>query len=261
MEKEGRIRINESITYTDLEGRRVKGLPEYLQTEETPVDSLWTDLKGYVFGSTFPTENPEELLKRVVEVSSREGDIVMDFFLGSGTTVAVAQKMGRKWIGVEVGEHCYTYVLPRMKRVLFGDKTGISQEVRWQGGGFFKYFRLEQYEDVLHKACYRDDDAPLFYQDPYTQYVFLRDPKLLDNAETGEPVVEIAGDEIRVDLSRLYPNIDLAETLSCVTGRWIRRIHPDPEDLTRPGTVEFEDGTQVNLKAPPWEMVKPLVWW
>jgi adenine-specific DNA-methyltransferase len=86
---------------------------------------------------------------------------------------------------------------------------------------------------------------------------------MLDNAETGERVMEVdlEGDRIRVDLSKLYPDIDLVETLSCLTGRWIRRIHPAADDPTRPGAVEFEDGTVVNAQDPPWEMIRPLIWW
>jgi len=146
------------------------------------------------------------------------------------------------------------------KTVLGGDRSGISQKVNWQGGGFFKYFRLEQYEEVLRRACYKDTE-PFFVQaDPYSQYVFLRDPKMLDNAETGERVMEVDPEknEVRVDLSKLYSDIDLAETLSCRTGKWIRRIRPAPDDPTKPGIVEFEDGTTVNLQDPPWELVKPL---
>jgi hypothetical protein len=89
----------------------------------------------------------------------------MDFFLGSGTTVAVAHKLGRKWLGVEMGEHFYTVVLPRMKRVLFYDKSGISKEkdVRERyneqsAGGFFKYYELEQFEDALRRTRYAEDD-------------------------------------------------------------------------------------------------------
>ncbi len=256
MERDGRIRINESITYTDLEGNRIRGLPEYLQTEETPVDSLWTDLKGYVFGSQFPTENPEELIKRVIEVSSPEGTIVMDFFLGSGTTTSTAHKLRRKWIGVEMGGHFYSIVLPRMKKVLYGEQSGISKEVGWQGGGFFKYYELEQYEDVLRKAHYADDALfPAPDEDP-CQYIFMRDLKMLEALE-----VDLEQDRVRVDLSRLYRDIDLAETLSNLTGKWIKRIHPDPENPTRPGEVEFADGTKADLKNPDWRLIKPLIWW
>lgn len=150
MKKENRIRINTDISYVDLDGKRINGLPEYLQTEDVPSDSIWTDLRGYVFGSRFPTENPEELLRRVLGASSKQGDWILDYFLGSGTTTVAAHKMGRKWIGVEMGDFFESLPLKRMKRVLAGDKAGISKEVNWQGGGFFKYQYLEQYEDTLH---------------------------------------------------------------------------------------------------------------
>ena len=115
MEAENRIRINESISFSDLNGKKIKVLPEYLQTEDTPVDSNWTDLKGYVFGARYPTENPEELLQRVIAASSNEGDLVMDCFAGSGTTLAVAEKLGRRWIGVDCGKLA-TYTM--QKRLL-----------------------------------------------------------------------------------------------------------------------------------------------
>ncbi|MEZ0361537.1 MAG: site-specific DNA-methyltransferase, partial [Hydrogenobacter sp.] len=116
----------------------------------------WSELEGYGRGWHFPTENSEILLKRVIESTSNEGDLVMDFFLGSGTTTAVAHKLRRKWIGIEMGEHFYSVVLPRMKRVLAYDKSGISKEKDVKekynektAGGFFKYQTLEQYEDTL----------------------------------------------------------------------------------------------------------------
>lgn len=104
MTKEGRIRINKDAGYTDINGKRVQGLPEYLQSETVPVDNNWTDIRGYVFGSSYPTENPEELLKRVIECATDEGDIVMDFFAGSGTTAAAAEKTNRKWITCDIGK-------------------------------------------------------------------------------------------------------------------------------------------------------------
>ncbi|MBX0312230.1 MAG: site-specific DNA-methyltransferase, partial [Sulfurihydrogenibium sp.] len=92
------------------------------------IGNLWTDISGYTHGWDFPTENSEILLKRVIESTSNENDLVMDFFLGSGTTTAVAHKLKRKWIGVEMGEHFYSVILPRMKKVLAYDKSGISKE-------------------------------------------------------------------------------------------------------------------------------------
>jgi len=104
MEKSGRIRIDDTKGYVDINGDRVQGLPEFLQTEEIPVDSIWTDLKGYVFNARYPTENHEELLERVILSGSKEGDLLLDAFAGSGTTLAVAEKLGRRWIGIDCGK-------------------------------------------------------------------------------------------------------------------------------------------------------------
>lgn len=120
MIKDGRIRINDEISYTDLNGNKIKGLPEYLQSDTVPVDNNWTDLKGYVFGSSYPTENPEELIKRVIECSTDEGDLVMDFFVGSGTTSAVAEKLNRKWISCDIGKLSFYTV---QKRILNIEKS------------------------------------------------------------------------------------------------------------------------------------------
>jgi adenine-specific DNA-methyltransferase len=91
----------------------------------------------------FSTPKPERLLKRVIELSTDIGDIVLDSFAGSGTTGAVAHKMGRRWIMVELGEHCHTHIIPRLKKVINGeDQGGISKAVNWQGGGGFRYYKL-----------------------------------------------------------------------------------------------------------------------
>lgn len=91
----------------------------------------------------FDTPKPERLIKRVLEVATKEGDLVLDSFLGSGTTAAVAHKMGRRWIGVELGNHCYTNCQPRMKMVIDGeDQGGITKAVGWKGGGGYRFFEL-----------------------------------------------------------------------------------------------------------------------
>lgn len=91
----------------------------------------------------FETPKPERLLRQVIEIATSPGDIVLDSFAGSGTTGAVAHKMGRRWIMIELGKHCDTYIIPRLKKVIDGeDKGGITETVGWQGGGGFRYFRL-----------------------------------------------------------------------------------------------------------------------
>jgi adenine-specific DNA-methyltransferase len=91
----------------------------------------------------FATPKPERLLKKILLVATRPGDIVLDSFAGSGTTGAVAHKMGRRWLMVELGGHCDTFILPRLQKVIDGDdKGGITEDVGWKGGGGFRYFRL-----------------------------------------------------------------------------------------------------------------------
>lgn len=90
----------------------------------------------------FATPKPEALLERIIELSSNTGDIILDSFLGSGTTAAVAHKMGRKWIGVELGEHAKTHCFPRLKAVINGEQGGISEAIEWKGGGGFKFYNL-----------------------------------------------------------------------------------------------------------------------
>jgi len=206
----------------------------------------------------FPTQNPETLLRLFILSSSKEKGIILDFFLGSGTTTAVAHKLGRKWIGVEMGEHFYTIVLPRMKKVLAYDKSGISKDVKeYEGGGFFKYYELEQYEEALANCKYEDGD--LFRvpgRSPYQEYVFMKDEKMLKALE-----IDYENNRVKVDLTKLYANpsaplgtsIDIAETLSNLTGKWIKKINDDE--------VEFEDGAKINTKDLDYKLIKPLIWW
>lgn len=93
--------------------------------------------------SVFATPKPERLIERVLTLGSNEGDLVLDSFLGSGTTAAVAHKMGRKYIGIEMGDHAYTHCKVRLDKVIDGsDQGGISKSVDWQGGGAYKFYEL-----------------------------------------------------------------------------------------------------------------------
>jgi adenine-specific DNA-methyltransferase len=97
-----------------------------------------------IFGdNSFSTPKPERLIHRILHIATNPGDLVLDSFLGSGTTAAVAHKMGRRWIGIELGEHCHTHCIPRLKKVIDGeDPGGITKAVDWKGGGGFRYYRL-----------------------------------------------------------------------------------------------------------------------
>lgn len=92
--------------------------------------------------NAFGTPKPERLISRIVQIATNPGDLVMDSFLGSGTTAAVAHKMGRQYIGIELGEHCITHCRPRLVKVVDGEQGGISEAAGWQGGGGFRFYRL-----------------------------------------------------------------------------------------------------------------------
>ncbi len=280
--KEGKIRLRcTDCAYIHYKGKWIKCsnckkdnpiIEVFL--DAGPISESWFDIPGYSQTWKFQTENSESLLKRVIETtSSSTSDIIMDFFLGSGTTIAVAQKLRRKWLGIEMGEHFDTVIMPRMKEVLAGrgnhEPSGISKEKdvkeeyrKDNTGGFFKYYELEQYEDTLRKVKYEDSD--LFdnpYEDPYNQYVFMKDLKMLKALE-----IDSKNNKVKVDLSKLYPlpnsplskggikgGIDIPETLSNLLGKNIKKITEDE--------VEFEDGDKINIKDLNYNIIKPLIWW
>jgi adenine-specific DNA-methyltransferase len=118
------------------------------KTPAKPLTNLWTDIpyNGIAREGGVEFKNgkkPERLLERCIALSTEEGDWVLDSFAGSGTTGAVAHKLKRRWIMVELRDHCHTHIVPRLKRVIDGlDDTGISETCSWQGGGGFRYYRL-----------------------------------------------------------------------------------------------------------------------
>ena len=101
------------------------------------------EVKEFNSSDVFATPKPEKLIHRILTLATKPGDLVLDSFLGSGTTAAVAHKMGRRWIGIEMGDHIYSHCLPRLKRVIdCEDAGGITHSVKWQGGGGFKFYEL-----------------------------------------------------------------------------------------------------------------------
>lgn len=138
-------------------GNNVPSIKRFLSEVKDGIvaQTLWTyqevghtqdakkEVKAFGFDSVFDTPKPERLIERVLTLGSNPGDLVLDSFLGSGTTAAVAQKMGRRYIGVELGQHAYTHCYPRLKMVTDGtDQGGISKEQNWKGGNGFKFYEL-----------------------------------------------------------------------------------------------------------------------
>ena len=151
--KTGEIRFSE-------DGKRIIRRTYLVDMEGLPPSTLWTDLEEtghnrqakYELKNLFPevkvtdlfgTPKPERFLHKILLLATNPNDLVLDSFLGSGTTAAVAHKMGRRWIGIELGEHCNTHCLPRLQKVVDGtDQGGISEAVSWKGGGGFKFYNL-----------------------------------------------------------------------------------------------------------------------
>lgn len=159
-QKEGRIVFGKT-------GRAKPQLKRYLHEAESrgaAVKSWWDDIDTATEATrhlqsleiSFDTPKPEDLIELALHMGSQRGDLVLDSFAGSGTTGAVAHKMGRRWIMVELGEHCHTHIIPRLKKVIDGtDQGGISKAVGWKGGGGFRYYRLAP--SLIAKDKYGND--------------------------------------------------------------------------------------------------------
>ena len=149
--------LNDNRIWFGPTGNNVPSIKRFLSEVKDGIvaQTLWTyqevghnqdakkEIKAFGFESVFDTPKPERLIERVLTLGSNPGDLVLDSFLGSGTTAAVAQKMGRRYIGVELGQHAYTHCVPRLKMVTDGtDQGGISKAQNWKGGNGFKFYEL-----------------------------------------------------------------------------------------------------------------------
>ncbi|MBS4330764.1 site-specific DNA-methyltransferase [Campylobacter vulpis] len=199
-----------------------------------------------IFGDKlFDTPKPEKLLKRICEIASSEESIVLDFFAGSGTTLATAQKLGRKWLGVEMGEHFYKVILPRLKKVIGGFESGISKECGYKGGGAFSYYELESYEEALRECEYKLDENHIID--------YKKSRKLIKTLQKGE--------NITLDMSGYEADFDPFLTLSNLYGWKIKKLYLDEKGVK---TCEFENGEIVSLNTLDLiklEKLKTLIWW
>jgi len=134
-------RIIRKIYLADQEGR----VPETLwfANDVGTTREASAEVREFVDGNFFDTPKPERLIERILSLATKPNDLVLDSFAGSGTTGAVAHKMGRRWIMVELGDHCHTHIIPRLQKVIDGtDRGGVSKGLEWKGGGGFRYYKL-----------------------------------------------------------------------------------------------------------------------
>ncbi|WP_423979076.1 site-specific DNA-methyltransferase [Helicobacter pylori] len=170
--------------------------------EGQEISNLWLDISIVnpmaIEQEDFQTQKPEKLLERIIKASSNENSIVLDFFAGSGTTCAVAHKLKRKYIGIEMGEHFESVILPRLKKVISGFKSGAAKE--FDGGGVVKVYALESYEEILRKIKYEDNDKPLAYDEQYSDLVECKEHSYTLNVEA----LEKMGVDIKETLENLH---------------------------------------------------------
>ena len=192
--------------------------------------------------SVFATPKPERLIERILILASNPGDLVLDSFLGSGTTAAVAQKMGRCWIGIELGNHCYTHCKPRLDMVIDGEQGGISKAQNWHGGGGYKFYELapsliekDKYGNPVISSKYNSTmliaavsklngyyfapDPDVFWKQGYSQdasYIYVTtsylDAKMLDSIAADLSPMErllICAPAFDVGLNKSYDNIQI----------------------------------------------------
>jgi len=198
--------------------------------EELNSNKIKRNAKEYTPNGSDITQKPEELLERTILLTTKEGDLVLDFFAGSGTSIAVAHKQKRKWIGIEIGNYFESDIIWRMKHVLIGNSNhepcGISKKINWQGGGFFKYQYLEQYEDALENIEFEKLQKELYeFSDYFVKYMlewetkksrtFLNIDELKDPFNYKLKIIE--------NYQQKIVNVDLVETFNYLIGLHVSR--------------------------------------
>lgn len=190
------------------------------------------------------TQKPEALLARIIKASSDENSRILDYHLGSGTTCATALKLGRKFIGIEMGEHFYSVIIPRMKKCLAGIQSGISKECEYKGGGAFKYYELESYEEALNNCEYEVNSS-----------------KILDYRKSKKLIKELNKEKsIDLEMSGYRKDFDIFTSYSNISGLKIKRIF----SKNNQNFCEYENGEVLNdkqISISKHEKLINLIWW
>ncbi len=255
-----------------------------------PIGDVWNDTYSFMQSELrtseslgFKTQKPENLLRRIIQSTTEKNELILDYFCGSGTTISVAHKLKRKWIGIESSDHFNEFwfngdgkkigMLGRMKIVVSGDKSftavdkkrrpHLSKDIDWRGGGAFKYYTLEQYEETLRNSRYADSDELELnsLKSPFEQYVFFGDDKLahIVKHKTGK---KTGNGSLEINLHDLYPNLDIAESLSNILGKQIRRLTADKVTFTDGTTKKINPANMTKKEKQDFiSLIKPYLWW
>lgn len=216
----------------------------YREQTDKPISDNWNDIyqvgKNGIERINYDenlTQKPEALLARIIKASSNENSIILDYHLGSGTTAATALKLNRKFIGIEMGEHFYSVIIPRMIKTLSGEQSGISKDCDYKGCGIIKYYEMETYEQILNTISITA--PPETYIEYSKKYGFDNnnsDPFLFDTK-----LSEFFNNDLKLDFNKVYKNIDLKETILNATGYEVAKIDFETNE------VKFKNGKIENL--------------
>lgn len=219
------------------------------------------------------TQKPEALLQRIIKASSDANSTILDFFAGSGTTCAVALKLGRKFLGVEMGEHFYKVALPRLKKVLAGFASGISKECEFKGGGAFRYYELESYEETLLNCEYVLKEP---HPKSLPQGEGLYSPSLAEGDKGGGYLIidyrksrklikelnKEPNKPVTLNMSGYRAEFDIFQSIANLMGWKIKRLFLDNGEQT----CEYDNGEilradNINLGNEKLHKLKNLIWW
>ena len=248
-------------TIFELEKRgKIRLIDDNPKTQESDIKKLtsnWTDWVGYSSDWGFQTENHEKVLQRAILTGSNQNSTILDFFAGSGTTCAVALKLGRKFVGVEMGEHFYKVIIPRLKKVIAGFQSGISKEAEYKGGGAFRYYELESYEEALANCEYVLNPPSIAEVDKgggCSIIDYRKSRKLIKelNKQCDKPIT--------LNMSGYRAEFDIFQTIANLMGWKIKRLFLD----NAIESCEYSNGEILNVQnidIAKYPKLKSLIWW
>lgn len=262
----------------NMRARDESGNIIYEISNDRYIDTMWnipiigSTSQERVYSENNLTQKPEALLQRIIKASSDENSIILDFFAGSGTTCAVALKLGRKFLGVEMGEHFYKVVIPRLKKVIAGFQSGISKETEYKGGGAFRYYELESYEEALANCEYvlkigndkKINSIPYNINDYYNENIDFYEG-IIDYRKLRKLIKKLnkaENEPITINMSAEYrEEFDIFQTIANIMNLKIKRLFLDKNGVE---SCEYDNGEVLNIENVDlykYPKLKSLIWW